>query len=83
MEQQINNISSILVLNIFPRDIFIPFLNFANPDERKIIPQENNVKEKIMPEKKIMAEEKCQGKMQERKCKRKILNIHQFAALNI
>ena len=51
MEQQINNISSILVLNIFARDFFDPFSQTEN-DERKIITQENNVIEKIMPEKK-------------------------------
>ena len=57
MEQQINNISSILVLNIFARDIFNPFSQTEN-DERKIIPQENNVIEKIMQEKTIMSEKK-------------------------
>ena len=51
MKQQINNISSILVFNIFAQDIFNPFSQTEN-DERKIIPQENNVIEKIMPEKK-------------------------------
>ena len=65
MEQQINHISSILVLNIFARDIFTSFSQTEN-DKRKIIPQETNVREKIMSEKKscqrkkTMSEEKCQ-----------------------